>query len=131
YALPMQGIAPKEGSCHNDVTCYSAYAQEASGVARMSFVEGGNTFTCTGCLIQGNDSSPYFLTADHCIDSQTLASTIEFYWFFQTRSCNGSPPSLSSVPHTTGGADLLATSTANDLYILRLCQKPHSNSKLI
>jgi len=129
YALPLAGtdVAPKEGSCHNDVTCYPEYADQASGVARMSFVEGGNTMVCTGCLLAGNDpSQAFFLTANHCIYDQTLASTIEWYWSYQTSSCNGSPPSLSSVPRTGGGADLLATSNGNDFSFMRLRNTPPS-----
>ena len=129
YALPMQGATLKEGSCHNDVTCYPAYATEASGVARISFVEGGNTRVCTGCLLAGNDSSQnFFLTANHCVYDQAIASTVEYYWFYQTSTCNGSPPSLGSVPRTTGGADLLATSNNNDFSFMRLRQRPPTSA---
>ncbi len=125
YALPLEGATLKAGSCHNDVTCYPGYAQQASGVARMSFVEGGNTRVCTGCLLAGNDSSQsYFLTANHCVYDQAIASTIEWYWFYQTGACNASPPLLSSVPRTGGGADLLATSNNNDFSFMRLRQRP-------
>ena len=128
YALPGEGVTLKEGSCHNDVTCYPAYAQQASGVARMSFVEGGNTRVCTGCLLAGNDSAQnYFLTANHCVYDQAIASTVEWYWFYQTSTCNGSPPSLGSVPRTGGGADLLATSNGNDFSFMRMRQRPPSS----
>src|ERR1044071_1065309 len=131
YALPLlgAGISPKEGTCHNDVTCYSDYAAQASGVARMAFVEGGNTMVCTGCLLAGGDSSQaFFLTANHCVYDQTIASTIEYYWFYQTSSCNGPPPSLGSVPRTGGGADLLAPSNGNDFSFMRLRQSPPSGA---
>ena len=127
FALPLSGATPKEGSCHNDVTCYPSYAQQAAGVARIAFVSGGNTYTCTGCRLAGNDSSQaYFLTANHCVYDQSIASTIEFFWFFQTSTCNGAPPALNSVPRTTGGADLLATSGGNDFSFMRLRQMPPS-----
>src|SRR5438874_7667821 len=72
FALPLSGATPKEGSCHNDVTCYPSYAQQAAGVARIAFVSGGNTYTCTGCRLAGNDSSQaYFLTANHCAYDQS------------------------------------------------------------
>jgi hypothetical protein len=66
----------------------------------------------------------YFLTAFHCIENQTVASTLEFFWFYQTASCNGQPPFLDSVPHTIGGADFLAGTTNSDFSFLRLRQHP-------
>jgi hypothetical protein len=123
YDVPQSSWL-KLGTCHKDVTCYPAWAQEASGVARISFVQGGNVYMCTGCLLgtSNGDSTDYFLTANHCIPNQTTASTMELYWFYQTSSCNGTAPDLTTVPHTTGGAEMLATSTANDFAFLKLRQ---------
>src|SRR5262249_47076594 len=108
--------------CHNDVSCFPNWANEAAGVARISFVERGNTFLCTGCLLASSaqTGAEYFLTANHCIENQTVASTLEFFWFYQTSSCNGPAPSVSEVPHTSGGADRLAGSTGSDFAFLRL-----------
>lgn len=129
YALPIEGANLKAGSCHNDVSCYSSYAEQASGVARIAFVDGGNTRVCTGCLLGGNDSSEsFFLTANHCVYDQAIASTIEYYWFYQTSSCNGPAPSLGSATRTSGGADLLATSNNNDFSFMRLRQRAPSGA---
>lgn len=133
YVLPgSQGtsaqIQPRgeAGTCEKDVTCYPAYAQAAKGVALMTYTpDNGNTYTCSGCLLASTDPNAvnnFFLTANHCVGTQALASTIELFWFYQTSTCNGTPPSMSSVPATTGGATLLATSTANDFTFLRLTQ---------
>jgi len=129
YALPMETSNLKAGSCHNDVSCYPNYAEQASGVARIAFVERGNTRVCTGCLLAGNDSSQsFFLTANHCVYDQDVASTVEYYWFYQTSSCNGSAPSLGSATRTGGGADLLATSDNNDFSFMRLRQRAPSGA---
>jgi hypothetical protein len=124
FQMPTLQSNLKEGTCHNDVTCFPAYASEASGIARITFVDGGNTYLCTGCLLSSsaNPGTDYFLTAHHCIPSQSLASTMELFWFYQTSTCNGTPPSLSSVPHTSGGGDLLATAVGTDFSFLRLKQ---------
>jgi hypothetical protein len=117
----------KEGSCNNDVSCYSEWAEEAAGTARIMFVDGGSTYLCTGCLLNAKDASTalnYFLTANHCINNQKIASTLELYWFYQTSTCNGTPPSLTSVPHTAGGADFLAGASDNDFAFMRLRQGP-------
>jgi hypothetical protein len=125
YTLPMVQSNLKESACEIDVSCYPAWAQQASGVARMSFVDQGGAYLCTGCLLGSDSGNPdYFLTAHHCITSATVASTVELYWFYQTASCNGAVPSLSSVPHTSGGADLLATSSDSDFSFMQLRKDP-------
>ncbi|MCX6927448.1 MAG: hypothetical protein NT154_30220, partial [Verrucomicrobia bacterium] len=125
FPQPAKGGAKGAESCENDVTCYPAWAGEASGVARITFIKSGGLYLCTGCLLNTAPTTyiDYFLTANHCIGDQTTASTLEAYWFYQTSTCNGTPPSLGSVPRTTGGADLLATQTraaGNDFCFLRL-----------
>ena len=113
------------GSCNKDVSCYPEWAQQAAGVARISFVDHGDAFLCTGCLLSDtapNSQLDYFLTAFHCVHSQTIASTIEFDWFDQTSRCNGSPP--ANWPRTSGGASFLAGSARSDFGFLRLRQNP-------
>jgi hypothetical protein len=131
FALPVPTATTDPGPCEVDATCYPQYALQASGVARMSYVSGGDTLVCSGCLLApGNpsDTSDYFLTAHHCVGDQDEASTIELFWFYQTSTCNGTPPDLSTVPTTQGGADLLATSSVNDFTFLRLREVPPSGA---
>jgi hypothetical protein len=64
------------------------------------------------------DETPYFLTANHCVNSQAVAQTVEAYWFYQTTSCNSSV--LRSWIHTGPGANLLATQGSNDFSFMRL-----------
>ena len=125
YRLGLPETQLKVGSCDVDATCYPEWAEQEAAVARIDFVDGGTTFLCTGCLV--NDSDPntfidYFLTANHCIPNQKVASTLELFWFYQTSACNAGPPPLSSVPHTSGGADLLAGSSLSDFSFLQLRQ---------
>lgn len=119
----------KVGSCNRDVTCYSEWISASRSVARITFVTGGRIALCTGTLLNDQDLTtwiPYFLTAHHCLSTQTVAGTIEFYWLYQTSSCNGNPPSVNSVPRTTGGATLLATQQSNDFTLLRIKNTPPS-----
>jgi hypothetical protein len=138
HLFQLPGVAPDMAvvpntPCENDVTCYPAWATVASGVARMGFVENGNSYVCTGCLLNTVPTTytPYFLTANHCILSQTVASTLELWWFYQTSSCNGTPPLLNQVPHTSGGADFLATFGPNDFTFLRLRQSPPAGAQYL
>jgi hypothetical protein len=128
YALPALPSSLRAGSCENDVTCSPVYASEASGVALISFIDGGNDYVCSGCLIAGTTNlKDYFLTAHHCVDNQTVALTLEFFWFYQTSVCNGPEPDPSDN-FTSGGADLLATASASDFAFLRLRQAAPGNA---
>lgn len=90
--------------CHLDSTCYPAWAGEASGVAKIIFQDTGGCFICSGSMLNrnANDGSPLFLTANHCINNQPAANTVEFLWFYQTPLCNGTPPDPNTVPCTLG-----------------------------
>lgn len=132
YRDPLTGMVQadamqKLGNCHKDVTCYPDWSSTNKSVARYTFISGGSTYLCTGTLMNDKDTTtwiPYFLTAHHCLSTQTVAGTIEFFWLYQTSSCNGYPPSLSSASRTTGGATLLATLKSNDMTFLRMRNSP-------
>lgn len=108
-------------SCHNDVTCHSTWANVAKGVARISYVKDGSTFSCTGQLLNplNSDGTPYFLTAHHCISTQTVAQTAEVSWKYQTSTCNGSPPPLPDVAKSRV-ATLLSTGASADYTLLMI-----------
>ena len=112
------------GSCNQDVMCGS-YKDEGRAVARMSFVKGGNSYLCTGTLMNDtkNSRTPYFLTAAHCISSQSTASTLVTYWFFRTASCNGSQLD-AKAQQLSGGAQLLYAQPRYDSALLQLNRQP-------
>ena len=98
-------------SCQNDATCYPSWQDTAKAVARMVFTDSGGSYLCTGTLLNDTDSStsiPYFITANHCIDSQTVASTLETNWFFESAWCNSTTRN-SNYATKSGGAQLLWT----------------------
>ena len=77
-------------------------------------------YVCTGTLLNNvaQDGTPYFLTANHCVDTQAVAQTVEVYWFYQTTSCNSGV--LRSWFHSPPGTNLLAAQSSNDFALLRL-----------
>ena len=97
--------------CHLDATCYPEWSRSATGVAQI-FIERseGGTGTCTGTLLNNRrqDSTPYFLTAAHCVQTEEEARSVAALWSYQTRTCNGDPPDRRSLPQTEG-ARLLST----------------------
>ncbi len=120
-------LTPALLSCHEDVNCHTVDTNAKNSVGRMIFsVPGSGSFLCTGALL--NDTDPnttagYFLTANHCFDTQASADSLTVYWFYETDTCNGSAPSLSSLPRSLG-ATLLDTSSDTDFTFLRLDDDP-------
>ena len=121
-------VIPKEGDCHNDVTCSDAdWRSTGNSVAGIGSIGQSGVLWCTGTLLNdvAQDHIDYFLTANHCVSNQDEASTTEYYWFYQTSTCNGTPPNPTSVPRTGQGADYLQgrnRTQDNDFAFLKLRQ---------
>jgi len=130
------------GACEVDIACLDPALQQqlataSNAVARMMVTVQGSTYLCTGTLL--NDSltsfTPYFLTADHCLEdvedpaagrgtAAASAATINTYWFFQAAACG----SLATPDYKllVGGAKLLARSVDYDWALLQLKLAPPS-----
>lgn len=139
YRDPVKEAPQKAepGPCHLDATCEPGWADFASAVGGLSTVTSQGILFCTCTLLNENDPCadiPYVLTANHCVSAQTGyrgASTLEFYWLYQTASCNGAPPDIYAGPRTIGGADYVAgmggtgyVGGGSDVTLLRLRTAP-------
>jgi hypothetical protein len=118
----LRSNEPDVLNCEVDASCYGD--PEKNAVARIVFNDNGGTYLCTGTLLNdfAEDGTPYFLTANHCVDNQAVAQTVEAYWFYQTTSCNSGV--LRSWIHSPPGANLLATQGSNDFSLIRLQNNP-------
>ena len=111
--------AKAAGSCNNDVSCFPEWGDLSRAVSGIGFI-GANSLFCTGQLLNVSgkaDFTPYWLTANHCLDTQGDAESAEFFWLYQTASCNGTPPSITSVPRSQG-ATLISTNSQSDYTLL-------------
>lgn len=118
------------GTCELDVSCYSPWGSIASGVGMYIFESAGASYSCSGSLVNNgnNDAKPYFLTANHCISTQAMAQTVEVFWKYQTSTCNGTPPALSSVPTSLGATYLASAPIASgDFSLMLLSYLPSSS----
>jgi hypothetical protein len=113
----LRSNEPDVLNCEVDASCYGD--PEKNAVARIVFNDNGPR-VCTGTLLNNvaQDRTPYFLTANHCVNSQAVAQTVEAYWFYQTTGCNSGV--LRGWIHSPPGANLLATQGSNDFSLLRL-----------
>ena len=102
------------GFCELEVT--TAWQNVAKSVGRIDFVSGGGVGSCTGTLLNNaaNDQKPYFLTANHCISTQSEAQSATVYWNYNT---GDNPP--GGTP-TTNGSNLLVTGAQSDFTLLLL-----------
>lgn len=91
-------------------------------VAKMYFMFEGAGYLCSGALINNTrlDGTPYFLTAAHCINANTVANTLITYFDYETTSCGGE----ESIPLTLSGATLKATLLDTDATLLLLDEAP-------
>ncbi|SDU38521.1 trypsin-like serine protease [Halopseudomonas salegens] len=115
------------GSCNFDSICRPEWETVSNGVARMLFSNPstGSSFLCSGSLLNdtSNSSTPYFLTANHCLSTQNVASTLQTFWFYRSTTCNSD--NLSNLSRTlTGGSTLLYTASSTDTTLLRLNNTP-------
>jgi len=122
------------GSCEIDVACVTptaALADAAKAVAAIEFTqEDGFTYLCTGQLLNDSLSSntPYFFTANHCLDSALAARTVNAYWFFDAPACGSK--SVPAFVQQTSGAAMLARSPDFDWALVRLNSGPPAGAKL-
>ena len=116
-------------SCELDVTCYQTGANERDAVARMRYVKDGSSYLCTGTLLNdaAQSNRPYFLSANHCINTQTAASTLQTDWFFRSASC-GRFQVMGAATTLSNGARLLYASATNDMLLVQLNDQPPSGA---
>lgn len=124
-AQAEQAFAQKvgeSGSCNVDATCRPEFNDQSRSVARMIFVrDDGKSYLCTGTLLNDAASSgtPYFLSANHCISTQSVASTLTTDWFYRSGSCGTATVNPAAV-RVTGGAALLYASATTDTAFMQL-----------
>ncbi|HEX2837113.1 MAG TPA: hypothetical protein VHN77_03190, partial [Phycisphaerales bacterium] len=126
YRSPVTGnigyFNTREFPCHLDRTCYSNWWQVGDSVGRMQFpTTPGFIGNCSGAMLnQTGDLAPFFLTARHCMqDISSRLDNLEVYWFYQSSTCNGAPPSIGSVPRSVGSSYVLTT-PVNDMSLVMI-----------
>lgn len=127
YLDPAAAAAEKQaGSCNIPAACEAGWATAAMSVGGLGIISGDAALFCTGTLIAdtvAETAMPYLLTANHCVGDVASAGNLEVYWLYQSDTCDGAAGALENVPRTTGGADILTTSSClrgTDVSLLQL-----------
>lgn len=135
-AATQSALAAKIGEsdpCEKDIVCRTSppanFRSTADSVARMVFTKGGSSYLCTGTLLNNNNATRrhLFWSANHCISSQTVANTLQTYWFYEATTCGGLTAS-SRARTLSGGAFLRHNNSARDTLLLELKSAPPSGA---
>ena len=106
--------------CHNNVNCAVGDDWQDEKRSVTLIIYGGTG--CTGTLINNTneDKKPYFLTANHCYGSISVASWV-FYFNYESPTCaNEDVPKNESI----SGASLIARAVDTDFCLLELSSMP-------
>jgi hypothetical protein len=140
YAHRHIGFLPNEesrgfgdsGECEVNVNCPEGqdWQREKRGVARILLKDGGFSFWCTGSLINNvsQDSTPYFLTANHCGQNASTSDYSQWIFYFNYESPGCANPSINPFSSSMSGSKLVSKSpnstfTGSDFKLLLLDNK--------
>lgn len=108
------------GSCNNNVNCPEAADWQDQKRAVAMILSGGFR-ACSGAMVNNvaNDCTPYFLTANHCLDSSV--ETWVFMFNYESPTCENIDGPLNQ---TVSGCTLLAHASPSDFALLLLSELP-------
>jgi lysyl endopeptidase len=137
-ADPLHNIG-QSAACEIDVACIVAplkqqAATAINATARILLIEHGNSYLCSGTLLNDSASSgaPWFYTANHCLEDESgdyaaakgspaaVARTFQTYWLFQSDACGVDSAANVNFSVLTSGTTLLARSVDYDWALVRL-----------
>ncbi|MBL7966688.1 MAG: T9SS type A sorting domain-containing protein [Prolixibacteraceae bacterium] len=101
----------------------SDWQKEKHSVCLITYHDFQNSYFCTGALINNTreDETPYFLTANHCVDSEEEASTLITYFNYENTSCSTDDAAFSQ---SLAGATFKAGNPHSDFSLLLLNEYP-------
>jgi len=135
FAKKASYTSPVSSECYDSKT-WSIIDYVNKGIGFMAFKKNKKWTYCSGGLLNtiNDDETPYFLTANHCLNTKAQAESVITIWRFNT-ACNGTSYRAHSwqeiwklkLPRSVG-AKLLKTGTDTDFTFIKLSQKPPAGS---
>jgi hypothetical protein len=123
--------AKAAGECTMDTRCPTgdapldaAIAVRKKSTAKISLVDDGRAFVCSGTLIDTEKfPAPYFLTATHCVGRPEVAASVTSFWFHEASECGGGSMGPDTV-QVGGGMTLVFADPNTDHSLLRMNADP-------
>ena len=124
-------FAKAAASCTFQVVCSTgdsaldvAIAERKKSVARITFINNGGSFLCTSTLLNTEKfPAAYIVTANHCIDDASSASSISTFWFYENTAC-GSDVVNPNYVQVAGGTALVFANHNTDATLLLMNRTP-------
>ncbi len=115
---------------YNDINCsgWENWQTTKRAICRIIFDDYDGSYYCTGSLINNArfDATPYFLTANHCINNNLSAASVIVYFNYETNACNGI---VTNTHQTLSGSLLCANAAETDFSLLKLLENPPDDYK--
>ena len=110
------------GSCNININCSEGTDWQIVKRAVCKLIIDGGTL-CTGTLVNNtqNNTVPYMLTANHCINTDDEAANTVIFFDYESTSCYGNSGNDS---HTLSGSYLRSTLYEGDFSLLELYNIP-------
>ncbi len=99
------------GACNLDIP--AAWKEASKAVAEIQYFGAGYIYSCSATLVNttNNSGTPYLLTANHCVNRQTEATSIQTIWFKDS-------PTVTPV-YGPYSPQIVATGMAGDFTLLK------------
>jgi chitodextrinase len=114
------------GSCNNNVVCGEGdpWRDQISSVALILL--GNGSRLCSGAIINNtaNDGTPYFLTANHCTEGQSVTNWV-YVFNYESPGCSNS--SDGSTSQSVSGSQMMHSGANSDYALLKLSSAPPSS----
>ncbi len=85
---PVAGGETKQGTCNIDVICPEGdgWRDQIRSTARISIL---GSFLCSAQLVNNTaeDGTPYLLTAQHCVENASQATSVVAFWNYEAPEC--------------------------------------------
>lgn len=121
YVVP--GLNSERGEtepCHVDINCVAAWNDPKFSTGRINYVKSGGNFICTGELLTNlsGDLTPYYMTANHCFNTQASATSAEIVWNWWKNGCNGANPDYFTRPRSRVATHLSSGAASDYTFIM-------------
>ena len=119
------------GACQVNINCPDGNPWQSAkrAVSRMLITTADGAGWCTGQLLTANGGpfKPYYLTANHCIESLYDANGTNnvnaiFYWDYEATGCSN--PSTEPASITSSGAMVISNKADSDFALFWLLEDP-------
>jgi len=129
FAAAQHELCPYNAECIENAEPHTGQpvSDLKAATAYMEWTQGAYIYSCSGGLLADSDPGsqiPYFLTANHCLKSNSTAANLELFWNYTTSNGSCAGPGTP----VTMGATVKATGVQGDFTLLELNQAPPAGS---